>query len=184
MAIYEEAIPEHERKSRDTIKAMLRSPSHRIIAAFDDETAIGLCILYKGRSLALIEYLATASFVRGRGIGGQLYALARTEAGSLPLLLEVEPECVADDGADMRARRVGFYRRLGCRKLANFAFILPLHGGDFRLHLMADSDRQSVDACEVGAWVREMYVDVYHCSTDDARLAAMISLLPPVIRLE
>ncbi|WP_106513030.1 GNAT family N-acetyltransferase [Allosphingosinicella deserti] len=186
IALYEAAIPERERKSIAAVRAMIASPKHRVVIACRGGSVEGFFLLYVGARIALLEYLATEARLRGRGLGAHLYAQARRAAGDRPLIVEVESD--REDCADrpLRARRILFYRRLGCRRVADLDFILPLPGSGAppRLDLLVDQvPDDHVERAQFETWLREMYDGVYGCQADDPRLRKMISGLRDPVRL-
>ena len=187
LALYTRAIPARERKSGSDVRAMASSPEHHVLSYGVGDDVLGLALLYVGRRIALLEYLATAERVRGRGVGGRLYGEAKNTCAGLALLLEVDsPQEESADRA-MRTWRVGFYRRLGCRRLAGLDFILPLAGAGEPplLDLLVDNvPGETIDAGTVTSWLTEIYGRVYGCPPDDPRLQRMIASLPPTVPLD
>jgi ribosomal protein S18 acetylase RimI-like enzyme len=185
--IYQATIPGRERKPVEDVAAMLHSRCHVLTVAEEDQRVVGFSILYAGDDLAVLEYLASDERCRGQGIGAALYRSARHEAGGRPLIVEVERDREGEPDQPLRARRIGFYRKLGCRRVARFNFILPLAGvGDPpRLDLLVDGwARPIVRGRDFARWLTEIYAGVYACSTDDPRLLGMIAGLPAELTLE
>ena len=186
IALYEAAIPERERKSKAAVRAMIASPVHHVVIACRGDDVDGFFLLYVGDTIALLEYLATEARLRGRGLGAHLYAEARRAAGGRPLIVEVESD--REDCVDqpLRARRILFYRRLGCRRVADLDFILPLPGSGAppRLDLLVDQvPDDHVERTLFETRLGEIYSGVYGCGADDPRLHAMISSLQDPVRL-
>ena len=175
IGLYEDSIPERERKSRDAVRAMATSKAHRVVVAQRGKDVIGFFLLYIGDAIALLEYLATAPALRGRGLGARLYEQARRAAGHRPLIVEVESDREACADAALRARRIAFYRRLSCRRIEDLDFILPLPGTGEPplLDLLVDGAGFDVDE-QIETWLREIYRGVYGCAPDDPRLLHMI----------
>lgn len=185
--LYEAAIPPRERKSTGAIKAMAESPMHRVGVAMLGAELVGFYALYAGETLALLEYLATMESVRGRGVGAALYLAARSEAAPRPMLIEVESDRVESPDRELRRRRIGFYRRLGSRRISELDFILPLPGIDEPppLELLVDGTwKHEIAGQLLTGWLREIYVGVYGCTGDDPRLLHMLGALPDRARLE
>lgn len=181
ISLYEAAIPLRERKSADAIRAMAESPAHRVGVAMSGAELVGFYALYVGESLALLEYLATAGRVRGAGIGGALYQAARSDAGSRPMLIEVESDGIEGPDRDLRRRRINFYRRHGSRRILGLDFILPLPGPGKPppLELLVDgTSEHGIAGSLLTGWLREIYLGVYGCAGDDPRLLQMIGTVP------
>jgi ribosomal protein S18 acetylase RimI-like enzyme len=185
--IYREAIPERERKPDEEIAAMLGSPRHVLTVAEEDRRVVAFSMLYAGEQLAVLEYLASDERLRGQGIGAALYRNARGDVGARPLIVEVESDRTGGRDQTIRARRIGFYRRFGCRRVADFNFVLPLAGtaDPPRLDLLVDGwEKPTVARSDFARWLTEMYVGVYACRPDDPRLVGMIAGLPAELTLE
>jgi GNAT superfamily N-acetyltransferase len=128
-SIYAEALPRREQKSRDELSRMLTDPAYAFLVAHAQDVVVGFAIVYVFPSGggALLEYMAVDRHWRQRGLGAALFRSVVSRSPE-PLLLEVEaPEpCAADN--DTREHRQRLYRRLGCRRVAGLAYILPLPG--------------------------------------------------------
>ena len=174
LAIYEKAIPLHERKGEDAVRAMATSPDHRVEVAIDAGGVAGFSLVWVGTRVALLEYLAVDQGRRGSGLGAALFC--RVAGASSPLLLEVEPDGEPGPDQAMRARRIGFYRRLGCRRVEGMAFQLPLPGAETTLDLMVSGyPTATVGRPLLRRWLIDVYVGVYGCAADDPRIAAMLA---------
>jgi ribosomal protein S18 acetylase RimI-like enzyme len=186
LSLYRASIPERERKSADAVRQMASSPLHRVVVACCGEAVIGFFLLYLGE-IALLEYLAIDERLRGRGFGSGLFRAAADAAGARPLLVEVESDREPTPDRELRARRIGFYRRLGCRRIGGFDFILPLPGVgrppllDLLVHGV---EANVLEAPGVASWLGEIYIGVYGCAPDDARLRGMIAALPAAVPLD
>lgn len=185
LALYREAIPVRERKPDEKILSELQRPDHRAEVMLHQDSVVGLLFLYSG-AVCVLEYMATAPWVRGGGVGTELYQRARALAASRPLLIEVESdEEVCVDQA-LRKRRIGFYRRQGARVVEGLDYLLPLPGDGPppRLKLLIDNLRvPEVDRERLIGWLRETYSGVYGLGPLDPRLQAMSESLPSRVRL-
>jgi ribosomal protein S18 acetylase RimI-like enzyme len=183
LALYEAAIPAGERKPAEAVRAMAASPVHRVGILTEGDKLLGFYLLYLGEALALLEYLAVDAELRGSGLGASLYGAARAAAAGLPMLVEVDSDAEAVPDQALRARRIAFYQRLGCRRLAGLDFILPLPDAP-AMELLADGlEGAFVGSDRVTGWLSEIYERVYGCGGQDPRLRAMIARLPPVTPL-
>lgn len=177
LSLYERAIPASERRSRKAIEQLARSPAHRISALQRGHEILGFSVLYLGRQVGLLEYLAVDERFRGAGLGARLYENARRHLGERPMIVEVE--AVSDGGADLedRRRRAAFYQRLGCRRIEGLGYILPLiaEGTPPPLDLLIDGhEGAAVTSAEVRAWLQDIYVGAYNCNLNDPRLDLML----------
>ena len=187
LAIYEEAIPASERKSRAQVAAMLHNPDYRFLGAFLARRLIGFAIVYRfrGEPLSLLEYTAVDPAHRSKGIGGRLLQAALgTPEGATPLLLEVESDLEPSEDHAQRAMRKAFYRRFGCREVAGLTYILPIGDDPPAMNLLVhDARRNDLDSATILRWLTLLYVEVYGCPASDARIALMAARLPEKVAL-
>lgn len=186
LALYARAIPARERKPDAAIRAMAASPQQIVLVAIDDDALIGFALVYTGPGLALLEYMAVDETRRGSGLGAALYRAARAAAGDRPFLVEVESDREDTPDRALRTRRIGFYHRLGARRLEGLDYVLPLPGDGPPplIDLLVDGwPADAVPADVVADWLREIYANVYACPPDDPRLAAMNVTLAPRLTL-
>lgn len=182
-AIYETAIPRAEQKTRAQIVAGLRHPGFRFWAFEYEGEVAGIAIHYASaaENVLLLEYLAIAPKLQGKGLGSELFK-ASFEASRLDqktlLLIEVDSdkEDVSAKEKRIRLSRKQFYRRLGCREADGFDYILPLenYGPPPRMNLLVLGARSgSVQTARLRRAVQDIYVNVYRCPPDDPRLDRM-----------
>jgi GNAT superfamily N-acetyltransferase len=168
LAIYEQAIPAAERKSESAVRAMATSQDHVVEVAVDTSGVAGCSLLYVGRGLSLLEYLAVDANRRGSGVGAALFQRAASVAP--PLLIEVESDREEVPDQALRARRIAFYRRLGCRRLDGLSFVLPLPGAEPALLLdllVTGWVDPTISRSLLRKWLTAVYVGVYGCKSDD-----------------
>lgn len=192
-AIYETTIPRAEQKTRAEIVAGLESPDVYVWAFLKGADVAGLSILHADRSqdMLLLEYLAIAPALQGRGAGADLFAQSFAASRSGPntlLLIEVDSERDEIDGNErgVRLRRKQFYRRLGCREVRGFDYILPLehYGPAPRMNLLVKgASTGSLGTAQLRAAVEAVYVNVYGCPPGDPRLAVMFAEAGPAFEL-
>jgi ribosomal protein S18 acetylase RimI-like enzyme len=182
--LYTATMPERERKPADEISRMLGRPDYRVFLLKEADSLLGYGIVFvpPGEALGLLEYFAIDAAQRGLGLGGKLFAhlaqkLAR-ESQVAALLLEVDSDREPSPDQPIRKKRQIFYRRLGCLRIENLPYILPLPGKgappqmDLMVHF---SNRpQSLAKPLLAHWLRLIYRDVYQCAEKDPRLAAML----------
>jgi GNAT superfamily N-acetyltransferase len=181
LAIYQEAIPARERKPAAELRAMAVSPCQHLLLARDGDAAVGFLVMFLGKRARLLEYMAVEPRRRGLGLGAALFRRAQAAAGPRPLLVEVEAERDPAPGADLRRRRIDFYRRLGCRRIAGLDYILPLPGDGAPPAmdlLVTGIDANLLTRPLLATWLAEIYAGVYRLGPEDPRLEAMISALP------
>jgi GNAT superfamily N-acetyltransferase len=194
-AIYAASITPREQKPEDWLRAMVVAPEYRVWTARDAGRVLGFSILFvpPDRGFALLEYMAVAADHRGSGIGAALFQRtveqALTPQGvALPVLLEVDSDREASTDQALRTRRLHFYRRLGCVRLAGLRYLMPLPGAgaapEMDLMIHRDAPPTAVPRGDLERWLQTMYHDVYHVSPDDPRIEAMLRPLRDPVGVE
>ena len=187
LALYEQAIPARERKSAAAIRRMAAEGPHHIVAALDPAGLVGFYVLSLGNMISLLEYMAVDEERRGAGVGAQLYNHARQAAGRRPLLVEVDSDLEPSPDQDIRARRISFYRRLGCRRLIGLDYRMPLPGFEPApsMALLVDGlpEAEEVLASQVEGWLIDIYEAGYQAPPNHPLLRLMRRSLPPRVRL-
>lgn len=185
-ALYSEAIEKTEQRTEADFRALIQRPDYRFLAAVLDGRLIGVSVSWvpPDANCWLFEYAAVAPDMRSKAVGANLFFATRMLAGEdRAALIEVD----ADMGAPEQARRLAFYRRLGCRRLAGVDYRLPLDAfgtpPPMWLLCLPHSGAIGVSVHAVEAWLRSIYSDVYAKPLDDPRLAQMIDPLPDVVDL-
>ena len=193
--IYAASIHPREQKPEDWLRAMVAVPEYRVWIAQDAGRVLGFSILFTppGEGFALLEYMAVAAHKRGHGFGARLFQRtveqAVTPQGALlPVLLEVDSDREESSDREVRTRRLRFYRRLGCRKIAGLRYLMPLGGvgpvPEMDLMIYSRVPLVHVARADVRGWLRSIYRDVYRGSPDDPRIARMIHPLPDFVPVE
>jgi GNAT superfamily N-acetyltransferase len=194
-AIYAASISPREQKPEDWIRAMVVAPEYRVWIARPAGRVVGFSILFllPGESFALLEYMAVESAQRGHGLGGELFRrsvehAAAPQGRKVPVLLEIDSDREASSDHAVRTRRVRFYRRLGCGKIAGLKYLMPLRGVgpapemDLMVYGSAPQGRLAKD--DLRRWLQTIYRDVYRCSPDDPRILQMLQPLPDPVLVE
>jgi len=183
-AIYCESIALREQKSKADLAAMVSKPNYRLLLAQDDSSVVGFSIVFvaSSESFCLLEYMAVDKSYRGRGLGSEILeetvgAMYRSH-GAIPILLEVDSDREPSPDQVQRRRRQNFYRRLGCRRIANCAYILPLPGEnappEIDLFVYFPEPAPTIRRAKLERWLKLIYRDVYGCPADDHRIAIML----------
>ena len=186
-ALYAAEIEQTEQRPEQEFRALILRRGYRFLAAHLDEALIGIAVSWvpDDGDFWLFEYAAVAPLLRGNNIGANLFLASRHLAGQGRTgLVEVD----AYTGEEIQARRLAFYRRLGCRRIAGLDYILPLDafGAPPPMWLLAlppEESAATVSVHTVETWLREIYAVAYAKSLDDPRLAGMIDPLPDDIEL-
>jgi len=171
LAIYRASIVASERKPDSMLREMPGDPRYRFVVAHEASRVIAfaICRIARDKSFWLLEYLAVDAAARSHGLGAKIYLAAKAivaeAAPGAPCLLEVDqpgPDAPEDDAARKRLR---FYRKFGCRRVAGLTYVLPFGwpGEVPPMWLLVDGlqDRDSVPVDIISAWLRGIYTDVY-----------------------
>jgi ribosomal protein S18 acetylase RimI-like enzyme len=193
--IYAASIPASERKPLEAIRQMADRPDYRLIAAADDtDRVIGFAAVFvpADETFALLEYLAVDESTRGRGMGAALFAGAVEALGaeSRPRSVLVEVDADLPDAPDheIRVRRQAFYRRLGCRRMADLDYELPLRAAGLPppMHLFVHHRENDapVRRTNLARALRKIYTDVYGQPADDPRIGRMLARVTDPVLLD
>lgn len=201
-AIYAASISPREQKPEDWLRAMVAAPEYRVWIAQDAgqpgegrKRVRGFSILFvpPGEGFALLEYMAVAPEKRGHGFGGELFRrtvehAVTPEGARLPVVLEVDSDREASSDRAVRTRRIRFYRRLGCVKIAALRYLMPLRGvgpvPEMDLLVYRAAPPAPLARGDLQRWLQAIYRDVYHGSPDDPRIARMLQPLPDPVLVE
>ena len=188
--LYTDAFPASERKSTSTLHRMLHDASYRFFVAKREETFVGFAIAKHcaGKEVALLEYMAVSPGHREQGLGRELYkAVAGMLRRTSPaLLIEVESDHLPGPEQASQARRKAFYHRQGARQIAGLHWLMPAVADTEPppMDLLLHSDTTSmISKTTLRHWLQSIYVEVYDQPANDARIQAMLALLPDSILL-
>ena len=180
--IYATAIEPSEQKSVAALAAAFVQPLYRFIVAAEAGAIVGFSIVYLSQDadIWVLEYLAVAAAHEGKGVGGKVFAHSAAIAGPERIgLIEADAETGKIDGSAMRRRRLAFYARLGCRRLGDISYLLPLQANgtpppmDLLVH--APDAISSVSVETARDWLTRLYVEVYGQPADDPRIDLMLA---------
>ena len=185
-ALYQAAILRTEQRPEAEFRALIRRPDYLFVVARMDEAIIGFAVAWapEQADFWLFEYAAVAPEARGNKIGSHLLLATRQLIGiERTALVEVD----ANTGSEEQARRLEFYKRLGCRELRGLEYLLPLDAfgqpPPMLLLAMLHPDLHSVPVMVLEEWLRRIYAEAYGKGLDDPRLARMIDPLPDDVPL-
>jgi hypothetical protein len=182
--IYAQSLPQREQKKRAEIESLLARPDYLILAFEEGGQVVSFAIVQQSpmEPIALLEYMATGSQSRNGGIGGHVFREVVRRAGNRTIIVEADSEREGDAiDLPLRIRRKTFYRRLGCRQLEGFGYILPLPGEGvpplMDLLIYRDPTPDVIAADAVRHWLEAIYAEVYDRNRDDPRIDSMLSSL-------
>lgn len=184
--IYETSIAARERKSREGLAAMVERSDYEAVVLKLDGATVGFSVTFQADSFVLLEYLAIRDGLRGSGLGSLLFRHFG-ESANAPVLLEVD--AVSEDARteDAALQRQRFYRRMGCRRLEEVHYMLPLPGEGpppaMDLFAWSKSSLDRVSRSTLREWLETIYTRVYGAAARDVRISKTLSDLPQEIRL-
>lgn len=192
--IYSTTIPKAEQKTEAQIRAGLLDPRFQFWAFEQAGTVLGVSILYasKPENLLLLEYLAVAPSAQGKGLGSQLFTASfetSRENAETILLMEIDSDAeeTSAEERDIRRKRLQFYRRLGCRQVKGFDYILPLEnfGPAPRMCLLVlGAVGPQLATGRLRRAIEDVYQNVYQCARTDPRIEIMFSGHGAVVELD
>ena len=169
---------------------MLAQPAYRFYIAHLGDTFLGFGVvaLLSETEVALLEYLAIHTGMRGRGLGRLLFGeIARAvHRDRSTLLIEVESDRQGSPGFELQTRRKRFYRSLGAREIAGLLWLMPevAEAPPPPMEMLAHGELASaLGRHTLQHWLTRLYVEVYGQSPDDSRLTAMMASLPATVPL-
>jgi GNAT superfamily N-acetyltransferase len=194
-AIYAASITAREQKSERWLAEMIGAADYRFFVIKTDGVVHGFSILFlpAAGDFALLEYMAVAARERNRGLGAELFRRTVARAVSpeerlLPVLLEIDSDREASNDRAIRTRREWFYRRLGCVRIAQLHYLMPLVGEgpppEMDLFVHAAEPIAGLARGELRRWLEIVYRDVYRCPPDDPRIVQMLADLPDPVRFD
>ena len=191
-AIYSISFPPSEQKSKKELLIMLDSPDYTIFTSKIETQTVGFCIIFHSEqtSFYLLEYMAIDGTKRSLGIGSKLFFHAITqifsEHGIKPVLIEIDSPEEKSDEQNLREKREQFYKKLGCRKIEPFDYILAIKSNQIAPPmelLVYHNDMQNILKSQLQEWLEGIYTLVYGCAKDDERINKMISHSPQILNL-
>lgn len=185
--IYCESIPAPERKPATWITQAVQRDDFVILSVMSGADAVAFATVFvppDAGDWALVEYLAVDSRLRGRGIGAATFNHLMQMLPSRALLLEVDSDREESPLRAERSRRIQFYQRLGCRRIRNLPYLLPLNTTpppppmDL---LIANPPAARLKASTLRKWIQIIYERVYEQSPQDPRIETMFArIVDPV----
>ncbi len=143
---FEQEFPVDERKELAYLEGLMARKQYKLILAKEpihNET-IGYALIYvtKNRSQWWLDYIAIIDKYQGQGYGSiflnkisDVQSEAKVEVeGARGMFMEVEIPDVSDPTYKEQVRRIGFYERLGAKRL-DMDYILPTIDGGRPMYL-------------------------------------------------
>jgi len=191
-AIYSISFLLSEQKSKEELLIMLNSPDYTIFTSKIETQTVGFCIIFHSEqtSFYLLEYMAIDGTKRSLGIGSKLFSHITMQIfskyGIKPMLIEIDSPEEKSDEQNLREKREQFYKRLGCRKIEPFDYILAIKSDQITppMELLVYHDgMQNILKSQLQEWLEDIYMLVYGCAKDDERITKMLSHAPQILNL-
>lgn len=191
LELYREAFPPEERKPPETLHQMLIHPDYRVWSTHRDQQLVAFVIVHLSPTcdIALLEYMAIHSALRGQGIGRHLleYILPLLHEAHRSVLIEVESDKPVSADQSARTKRKQFYSSFGARELIGLHYLMPQVATGtpppMNLLLLSAIPRLTLPKPTLHAWLTSLYIEVYRQRPTDPRLTTMLASLPEEIPL-
>jgi len=191
--LFVDSMPENERKTKVQMIKMAKASQYNILLLKASDAIVGysVCFLPKNEAFVLLEYMAIHADFRSQGLGYDLFVqtfqhIKKTNTYDYALL-EVDSDLENSDDLEIRQRRQRFYRHLGCLRVNNLAYQLPMRGQlappkmDILIYPMFDF--YTISKAQLKRWLNVIYVDVYNASEYDPRINQMLEPVADPITL-
>ena len=185
--IYEEAFSPNGRLPVEVIKQRIIRGRQSAIVGKEQNEVVFFALLWplRGTEFVLLDYMATKSVHRGKGIGTAFFESLNEMAELAGKTLVIESEDPAHgNNREQRERRVRFYRRQGAKELKGVRYMMPgLAGGEpAEMVLMicavgsqpCETRTGEIEGKAVRELVTQIYREVYNRGPEDELLRSFI----------
>jgi hypothetical protein len=190
MEIYLEAFPANERQSVPTIsERVTQGLSKLYVVSLNNEiTFLALLWPLKNTDFILLDYMATKSTHRDKGIASTFLMKVRSKLMTIEkhLILEVENPTFGDR-TEEKERRVRFYKRHGARELEGVRYLLPPLDGktptEMILMVFPEYKDEKISGPTIKTVIIQIYRELYNRQEDDALLGTFVHEIGDTINL-
>lgn len=190
MAIYLASFPAVERHPVERIRARVAAGRSLLHVGHSDGRVVFMALLWpiEATMFTLLDYLATHTDFRGRGIASQFMVRMRAQmdSASTYLVMEVEDPAHGDNRRE-RQQRYDLYRHLGARQLQGIHYLLPpLQGGeptDMILMLFPEGRDGYLRGDIVKLLITKIYAELYGRTDDDPLLSRSLQNIQSEVQL-
>jgi len=183
--LYADSMPLSERKSEGQIYAMVASAAYSVLLLKEGPVVVGYSVRFNQPEthFYLLEYMAIHADYQNQGLGQSLFLRTVQDLkspGNSPayLLLEVDSDLEASADHEIRQKRQRFYQRLGCLRIKNLVYQLPLESENIppKMDMMIYPLQPllPVSKAQLRCWLNAIYVDVYTMPQNDPRIHQML----------
>lgn len=138
-------FPKEELKPLDMILKLIEENRYEAMGLYDGDLLTGYVFIVRIDNSYLLDYIAIFPEYRNDGKGSNLLSLLAEHLDDADsIIVEVENPKYTDDGAlaDLQTRRIGFYKRNGCR---DTGLRVSCFGAKFIILEMGANSIESVD---------------------------------------
>jgi GNAT superfamily N-acetyltransferase len=183
-AIYEAVFPASERKPSEFLTAAVRRDDYDMLIGRCGVETVAFALLYSSsrEQVGLLEYMAVSPSWQGAGLASRLFADVLSIQGGRPLLVEVEAEGEGNEAA----RRLDFYARLGCRRIAGLRYRMPQVGTGPAppMHLLlCNHAAPTLATGQLRTWLEAILEGAYGVDPPDHAVGEMLRGQPAVLHL-
>lgn len=188
--IYQKSFPASERHPLERIHDRLCRGASQLQVGLSGNEVVFMALLWplSGTDFTLLDYMATRTDHRRRGIGSEFmrHFTAALRNSSRYAIIEVENPAYGDNVAQRQAR-MEFYRRNGARLLQGLRYVLPPLRGDqaTEMTLMAFPEYPGgmISGNLARTLIVRIYQELYDRTEDDPLLKTFINAVPSSISL-
>lgn len=156
MEIYDTSFPpEEKRPHKQHIQLMKKNNLYHFYTAMEEQTVIGIIILWKLQKFIFLDYLATLPNVRNKGYGKRIVEQLKKLVDNT-IILEVE---LPDN--DLTKRRIDFYTRLGFN-LLDFPYYMPQYNNPKEKFAMLLMSSETIDQSVCKDIMHEIHTNAYN----------------------
>jgi len=185
MEIYTEAFPSCERHDITVIQKRVRMKINYLYIGYLNHEIVFFALLYpiKQTAFTLLDYMATDSKYRGRGIGKQFirYLISMLKENHIHYLMEVEDPREGTNRIQ-RKIRIQFYTKFGAKTLENVQYIIPPLSGETatpaRLMILSASNQTAISGKQVKNLITEIYHNLYPSKEYEKYLHKIVENIP------
>lgn len=171
---FREAFPRNEIRPWKDMANLFRRNAYVCYGNFDEEGKLcTYAFFFRFENVLLLDYLASVPEKRSLGLGGAFLQGLLERLEGTPVLGEVEEPSGGDPGtAELRRRRVGFYRRNGfavqevCSRVYGQTFRIIAHGWNGTAAELAELLKRLYPAL-MSCWRSRLHVKVWEEQADE-----------------
>jgi len=153
--LYEDAFPEHERRTLEAQSKLFGKLSYQFDVYIKEDVFIGFVLWWDFKNFQYIDHFAVSQKLRSKGYGAKILEEYINEALK-PIVLEVElPD------SSINRRRIQFYERLGF-KLNTHDYKVPSSTDDSKIDLLIMTYPKLISKQNLGEFVSNNHPIIFN----------------------